>query len=69
MKKEIVIVVLFFTILLVLGVLTNAYAAWTPLIQAADFAGIQADVFTTAAGIISIILIVLGIGIIIKVFT
>lgn len=43
--------------------------AWTPLIQASDFLGIQADVTTVAVGIISIMLIVVGIGILIKVLT
>lgn len=41
--------------------------AWTPLINSSDFAGIQTDVLTTAVGIISVVLIVLGIGILIRV--
>lgn len=43
--------------------------AWTPLITASDFLGIQTDVTTVAVGIISIMLIVVGIGILIKVLT
>ena len=43
--------------------------AWTPLIQASDFLGIQTDVTAVAVGIISIMLVVLGIGILIKVIT
>jgi hypothetical protein len=37
-----------------------AFAAWTPLLSAADFTGIQTDVSTAVAGIISIALIILG---------
>lgn len=43
--------------------------AWVPLIQASDFLGIQTDVTTVATGIIAIMLIVVGIGILIKVLT
>lgn len=43
--------------------------AWTPLITASDFSGIQIDVTTVAIGIIAIMLIVIGIGILIKVLT
>ena len=43
--------------------------AWTPLIQASDFLGIQTDVTTVAVGIISLMLVVVGIGILIKVLT
>ena len=68
MKKELAVIVVFFAVLLVLGIMTNAYA-WTPLIQASDFLGIQSDVLTTATGIISVVLIVLAVGIIVKVFT
>lgn len=42
--------------------------AWTPLITAADFTGIQTDVTTTAAGIVSVLLIIVGIGLLVKVF-
>ena len=41
--------------------------AWTPLINSSDFTGIMTDVGTTGAGIISIILIVLGLGILVRV--
>jgi len=40
---------------------------WTPLITSEMFTGIQTDVLTTATGIISVVLIVLGIGILIRV--
>lgn len=41
--------------------------AWTPLITTSDFTGIQTDVTTTAAGIVAILLIIVGIGLLIKV--
>lgn len=44
----------------------HAYAAWVPLIQATDFDGIRTDVLATVAGIVSILLIILGIGLFIK---
>ncbi|CAH2032101.1 hypothetical protein [Trichlorobacter ammonificans] len=43
-----------------------ARAEWTPLIQAADFTGIRTDVLATAGGIISVILIICGLGILIR---
>lgn len=43
------------------------FFAWTPLITSADFTGIQADIGTTAAGIVSILLIIIGIGLLVKV--
>lgn len=42
---------------------------WTPLIAATDFNGIRADVLTTATGIISIVLIVVGLGILVRVLS
>lgn len=44
-----------------------SFAEWTPLIASTDFAGIHADVLTTAAGILSILLVILGIGILVRV--
>lgn len=43
------------------------YLAWTPLISASDFTGIQTDLGTTATGIVSILLIIVGIGILVRV--
>lgn len=40
--------------------------AWTPLIASADFTGISTDVGLVAAGIIGVMLIVLGIGILVR---
>lgn len=44
-----------------------ALAAYTSLISATDFNGIQTDVLTTASGIIAILLIIVGLGILVKV--
>ena len=42
-------------------------AAWVPLISSDSFTGIQTDVTTTAAGIVSVLLIIVGIGLLVKV--
>lgn len=42
---------------------------WVPLITSDAFTGIHTDVLTTATGIISIMVVVVGIGILIRVFT
>ena len=39
---------------------------WTPLITAASFTGIRADVLTAVGGLLGLVFIVLGAGIIIK---
>lgn len=44
------------------------FFAWSPLITAEDFTGIQADVGTTASGIIAVLLVVLGVGLLARVF-
>lgn len=41
---------------------------WTPLITADAFTGIRTDLLTSTAGLLSLILIVAGIGILIRVF-
>lgn len=43
-----------------------AYADYTPLILSSDFDGVRADVLTSAGGLISVILIVVGLGILIR---
>ena len=48
---------------------SSVYAAWTPLIVADDFIGIRTDVGVVAAGVISIMLVVIGVGIIIRVLS
>lgn len=42
---------------------------WTPLVQATYFDGIRADMLTSTAGVISLVLIVVGVGLLIRVFT
>lgn len=44
----------------------SAQAEWTPLISAASFTGIETDVLTAVGGIMTICLIVVGAGILIK---
>lgn len=45
------------------------FFAWTPLINSSDFTGILTDLGTSAAGIMSVVLVVLGIGILVRTFT
>lgn len=55
--------------LLVLAVVLSSgvsHAEWTPLLAAADFDGIRDDMLTMVAGVISILLIVVGLGFLIK---
>ena len=42
---------------------------WTPLIAATDFDGIRADLLTSTAGLLSIVLIILGVGVLYRVFS
>jgi hypothetical protein len=44
----------------------TVFAEWTPLITASDFTGINTDLLTTASGILGLVVIVLGIGILIR---
>ena len=46
-----------------------AYADWTPLISSDDFTGMQDDMLTMVAGIVSIVLIVVGLGFLIRSMT
>ena len=62
------LLVLFVCSLLAL-VPVSAFAVWTPIITAADFTGIMGDVQTTATGIISVLLIVLGVGLLARIFS
>lgn len=41
---------------------------WTPLIAAADFVGIRTDLMTAVTGYMSLALIVVGVGILWKIF-
>ena len=44
-----------------------SFAAWTPLIAATDFDGIKSDVLTSSGGILCVLLIIVGIGLLVKV--
>ncbi len=44
-----------------------ANATWTSLITSDDFTGIKTDMGTAATGLLSVILIVLGLGILVRV--
>lgn len=46
-----------------------ALAEWTPLVQSSDFTGIRTDLLTAVGGIMSLVLIVVGVGILIRMFT
>lgn len=46
-----------------------ACADWTPLITATDFDGPRADVLTMAGGIVSLVLIIAGLGFLITTIT
>jgi hypothetical protein len=43
-----------------------AHAEWTPLIAATDFDGIRDDMVTMVAGVVAIMLIVVGLGFLVK---
>jgi hypothetical protein len=47
---------------LVLASASIACADWTPMLTAADFDGLRADVLTLSGGVISVLLIVSGLG-------
>jgi hypothetical protein len=46
-----------------------ACAEYTPLIGASTFTGIQTDATAAAAGIVSVCLIIAGLGLIVRMFT
>lgn len=43
------------------------FLAWTPLIASTDFDGIKADVLTTAGGILAVLLVIIGVGLLVRV--
>jgi len=43
------------------------FFAWAPLINTTDFDGIKADVFTASGGILAVLLVIVGIGLLVKV--
>lgn len=42
--------------------------SWTPLLTSDMFSGIQADLLVAVGGILSLVLIVVGLGVLIKAF-
>jgi len=42
---------------------------WTPLIASADFQGIQTDLMTAVTGLLSLALVIVGVGVLYRVFT
>lgn len=56
--------------LILFGITARALATteYTPLITATMFDGVRTDVNTAAAGIITILIIVVGLGLLVKVF-
>jgi len=54
---------------ILLGITHHALATtYTPLISSDMFDGVRTDVNTAAAGIITILIIIVGVGLLIKVF-
>jgi len=47
----------------------NAFADYTPLVTSATFDGVRTDVTTTAVGIISVLVIIVGVSLIARAFT
>lgn len=43
--------------------------AWTPLLSASDFTGIETDLMTAATGLLGLTLIIVGIGVIYRIFS
>jgi hypothetical protein len=45
------------------------FATYTPLVSSTTFDGVRADVTTTAVGIISVLIIIVGVALIARAFT
>lgn len=43
------------------------FLTWTPLINSADFDGIKSDVLTTSGGILAVLLVIIGVGLLVRV--
>ena len=61
------ILVLMSLCLLVVAAPCLAAISYTPLISSTDFAGVTTDTLTTAVGIITVLLVIVGLGILVKV--
>lgn len=55
-------------VLLLLPASASAAFSWEPLIQSTYFDGIKTDMMTTVNGIILVALIIVGLGMLLKVF-
>lgn len=44
-----------------------AFADWTPLVTSDSFTGISADVQTAAAGIMAVVLVILGVAVLMRI--
>ena len=64
-----IVLILLAVLFLSLTVAAPCFAVipYTSLIDAGDFVGIQTDVLATATGIITVLLVIVGLGILIKV--
>jgi hypothetical protein len=67
MKK--LVVVLLLVSLVVLFLATMAFATWTPLVTSDMFTGIQTDVGTVVAAMLTVFVLILGFAILTRVFT
>lgn len=57
----------FFASIFALFQVKPALAAWTPLIASTDFDGIKADLLVCVGGILALVIIIAGIGVLIRV--
>jgi hypothetical protein len=63
------IIAVWFAIVALFQVPSQAFAAWTPMITSSMFDGIMADVQTTAGGIVSVLLIIVGLSLLVRAFS
>ena len=47
----------------------NVYADWTPLITSNDFSGIKVDLQTAVVGVLTLMLVILGVTMVIRMIT
>lgn len=66
MKKQLAIILAYLGGYSVLWAVPKAYAEYTPLISAADFTGVKADVTTCAVGIVGILVVVVGLAMLVR---
>ena len=59
----------FFAAIVAVLLPVNAFAEYTPLITSTTFDGVRIDVTTTAVGILSVLVIIVGLSLIVRAFT